>query len=42
MRILEILRKKAYWTLDALKGSPVGQLLADVEAMMSVGEGGGK
>lgn len=37
MKTLEILRKKAYWTLDSMKGSPVGRQLADIEAIMSAG-----
>ena len=37
MKTFEIFRKKVYWTLDSMKGSPVGRQLADIEAIMSVG-----
>lgn len=35
MKAFEILRRKAYWTLDSLKGSPIGKQLADIERIMS-------
>lgn len=38
MKALEILRKKAYWTLDRMKGGPVGNQLADIERIMSKGD----
>lgn len=37
MRTFEILRQKVYWTLDKMKGSPVGMQLADIERIMSSG-----
>lgn len=37
MRTFEILRQKVYWTLDKMKGSPVGMQLADIERLMSSG-----
>lgn len=35
MKAFEILRRKAYWALDSLKGNPIGKQLADIERIMS-------
>lgn len=40
MKVLESLRKNSYWTLDYLKGSPIGRQLSDVERIMSATEEG--
>ena len=35
MKPLEILRKKTYWAIDSLKGSPIGKQLSDIDSIMS-------